>query len=183
MTKLVAVFLLFFSVSIAPALAQHDLAPGAAPHTPLPASPFRQLQLLEHQRAIDDGATDLEERNERMRTDNTGPCTDAEKRLSYFGMDHCRLHQIYQKIFPQSGCYCSTGQCRPTTFNRVAVTADNPTGVEVEISGKFYPVPEAALREMIRGKIPDALLEYEAHVCAYEHPNVVIECVWIAPRS
>jgi hypothetical protein len=57
-------------------------------------------------------------------------------------------------------------------------TAENPEGIELEVNGVFYPVPIGALHKE-KDKMPADLLQWEAHVCSSNPPNVKIECGWV----
>jgi hypothetical protein len=179
--RILAVFLLFFSVSLSAHAQQMPPSPPIGEAlVPVPPSMPSAREFLRRGHQADH---DLEERYNRMRTDSAS-CVDTEKRISYYRMDHCKLHALYQTVFPQAGCHCSTGQCRPTVFKRVPPTPENPSGVLVEVDGKFYAPPETAMRKMVRGKVPDTLMEYEAHVCAFHNAEeVIIECLWIDDNS
>ncbi len=118
-------------------------------------------------------------------------CENTEKRIGYRGFDHCRLHADYQKVFPQAGCNCYTGQCRPTEWRLAkAHTADNPDGIEIYISGGWYPIPAGVLHKFYGDAGPRAvpmnMLDYDAHVCASDpspgNPPQ-IECAWIKDPS
>jgi hypothetical protein len=124
------------------------------------------------------------------------PCDidNGETRLSYPGFEHCRLHRYYQQVFPQVGCSCTIGQCRPTEWRNVPVTAENPEGVQIKVSGEWYDVPPEVLHRFYATgpkTLPAPLLEYDAHVCASESKTYdpvwkimktnkpTFECVWI----
>ena len=127
----------------------------------------------------------------RVQAASAPPCLDVEDRIGYYKFDHCRLHKHYQVVFPQAGCSCSTGQCRPTNWRNVALSETNDSGIEIYLSGTWYAVPQRILHKFYSStgfnstgqKMPVPLLEYDAHVCAYEPTayslNVTIECVWV----
>lgn len=120
-----------------------------------------------------------------VRADNwhtpQGVCKSEEPRLSYKGHRHCDLHPHYAVVFPRWGCNCSTGECRPTAFKRVPMSEQVPEGVLVMVAGEYYPVPKGRLRQ--ERKIPEPLLQWEAHVCCTSEPTPAsapnITCAWI----
>lgn len=102
-------------------------------------------------------------------------CVDTEMRLSFYGHMHCKLHTFYQQVFPGWGCNCSTGECRPSTFQR---NPNSPEGVDIMVAGEYFPVPKGRLRN--ERNVPEALLQWDAHVCCTsEPPNPTITCAWI----
>ena len=122
-------------------------------------------------------------------------CIDQEDRLSYKGFKHCEYHSLYQTSFKDWNCQCYSGQCRPTEFRVAPVTATNQTGLEVQINGSWFPIPQNALRKERANMSPD-LLKWMAHACAndptfeqLDEKTIVvkapphIECVWINTGS
>src|SRR3989344_8529590 len=110
----------------------------------------------------------------------TDGCVDTEHRLSFKGFKHCELHPFYQIVFPQWGCHCGAGECRPSTHRIVPSTAENPEGVVVMVAGQMWPVPEGRLRR--NRDIPEPLFGWSAHVCCTIEPSgkegPTITCAW-----
>ena len=129
---------------------------------------------------------------DHMHTPPGSTCVDEEKRLSYKGFKHCGYHSLYQTSFKDWNCQCYSGQCRPTEFRVAPVTAANPVGLEVQINGSWFPIPENALRKE-RANMSPELLKWMAHACANDpifdekKEKLVspphIECVWINTGS
>lgn len=99
----------------------------------------------------------------------------TEKCLGKMRCGHPYLHPYYKVAFEKLGCHCKYGLCRPTQFQRVAVTSANPTGIQAWANDRWCDVPEEALRRD-RRKIPLILLQFRGHVCLGENGCENLEC-------
>jgi len=110
-----------------------------------------------------------------------------ELRLGDKGFGHTpEAHDIYQRFFTSAKCSCTNGQCRPSSWARVEVSAKAPAGIVVLVDRKWCGVTEDILNKQynIPGDVYADLakLGYRAHVCATASPAdgktcPTVECV------
>ena len=107
-----------------------------------------------------------------------GPIPSGEECLGDYKCLHGYLHPYYKEAFQKLGCHCYTGRCRPSKFQRVATSETNETGYQIYANKQWCNVPKVALRRD-KNRIPETLLQFDAHVCVSDTGCGELECAII----